>query len=203
MNYYKNKYRQNTTRLKNWDYSSPCAYFVTIRTKDGEYYFGDIENNKMKFSEIGRIAYKYFAEIIKRYPNTIIDDYVIMPNHVHGLILITDENGNFYFRNYSISNTVCSVMPRHDATVMKPIINSSNKNKFGGLVKNSIPSIINHYKGDVTKYAKNNEIGFQWQPRFYDRIVRDKDELFRIKRYIVNNPKNWERDKNNSDKILM
>ena len=67
-------------------------------------------------------------------------------------------------------------------------------NAFQMMVKNSISSVINHFKGRVTKYAKKENLPFAWQSRFYDHMIRDEDEFKRIQRYIINNPKNWDQD---------
>ncbi len=94
-------------------------------------------------------------------------------------------------------------------SITKKTIISSTKpnqwqtNKFGGLIKNSVSSIINHYKGRVTKYANKNKILFQWQPKFYDRIIRDEKELNRIRKYIHENPMKWDSDKNNFENLYM
>ena len=81
--------------------------------------------------------------------------------------------------------------------------NQWQTNKFGGLIKNSVSSIINHYKGRVTKFATQNKILFQWQPKFYDRIIRNEKELNRIPKYINENPMKWDSDKNNFENLYM
>ena len=68
-------------------------------------------------------------------------------------------------------------------------------NAFQRMVKNSISSVINHFKGRVTKYAKKENLPFKWQSRFHDHMIRDEDELKRIQQYIINNPKNWDQYK--------
>ncbi len=83
---YRNKYRIDSTRLKGWDYSSPGYYFITICTKDRECFFGEIIKEKMYLSEIGEIAHRYWAEIPNHFNNVVLDEFVIMPNHVHGII---------------------------------------------------------------------------------------------------------------------
>ncbi len=201
---FQNKYRTETTRLKNWDYSLPGTYFVTICTQKGKYYFGDIKNEQMQYTETGKIAKQYFNEIPKHYPNVVINEFVVMPNHVHGLVIITN-NSNNKIRNVEATFNVetqnfASLQQRKNHHCQQ---HRWNPNKFGGLIKNSLPSIINHYKGDVTKYANSNKILFDWQSRFYDHIVRNKNEFYRIKKYIKNNQKNWNKDKNNPNGIFM
>ena len=85
---FQNKYRIKSTRLQDWDYGSNAAYFVTICTQNREHYFGEITNGIMQLSEIGYMANKYWSEIPKHFPFVELDEFVIMPNHVHGIIVI-------------------------------------------------------------------------------------------------------------------
>jgi len=86
MDKFQNKYRIQTTRLKNWDYGWNASYFVTICTVNRECYFGEIMDGKMHFSEIGAKANEYWLEIPKHFPFVKLDVHVVMPNHVHGII---------------------------------------------------------------------------------------------------------------------
>ncbi len=86
MEKYQNKYRIKTNRLQNWDYGWNGAYFVTICTKNREHYFGNIYDDKIKFTNIGKLAEKYWCEIPKHFPFVKSDVFVVMPNHIHGII---------------------------------------------------------------------------------------------------------------------
>ena len=90
---FQNKYRLASTRLQDWDYGWSAAYFVTICTKDREYFFGEINDDVMKLSEIGKLAENFWLEIPQHFPFVILDAFVVMPNHVHGIILI-NKPGN-------------------------------------------------------------------------------------------------------------
>lgn len=85
---FRNKYRVSSTRLQTHDYSSNGYYFLTICTKNRENYFGEIVNNKMQLSKIGKTAKKFWREIPKHFPFVKLDEFVVMPNHVHGIIII-------------------------------------------------------------------------------------------------------------------
>ena len=174
---YKNKYRTKSVRWQGYDYSQEGFYFVTICTKDRELFFGDVVNGEMRFSEIGRMANKCWRKIIQRYKNVKLDEYIVMSNHVHGIL--------------NISAGTRHVETRRGASLQE------YKNKFGPLQKNSLSSIINHYKGDVRKYCNRNKYDFMWQERFYDRVIRNEEELNRIRQYIIDNPLKWEMDRNN------
>ena len=90
---YKQKYRVESNRLKDWDYSTG-AYFVTVCTKDRVNYFGDIKNGEMELSETGKIAKQYWAEIPLHFSFVKLNEYVVMPNHVHGIIMINKNGEN-------------------------------------------------------------------------------------------------------------
>ena len=85
---YRGKYRIDSTRLKGWDYSCEGFYYVTICTKDKRPYFGSIEDGEVQLSAIGEIAVSYWMEIPEHFSNVGIDEFVVMPNHVHGIVVI-------------------------------------------------------------------------------------------------------------------
>ncbi len=90
---FKNKYRIDSTRLKDYDYSQDGSYFVTICTKERELFFGEVQNNKMILNDLGVIAEKYWLEIPQHFENTELDEFIIMPNHIHGIIVIDNDRG--------------------------------------------------------------------------------------------------------------
>jgi len=179
---FRDKYRIPTSRLPNWDYSDNGYYFITICTKDKEEYFGEIIDNKMQLSEIGVIVGKYWFEIPNHFPHVELDEFVVMPNHMHGIIIIKNNVPHVETQNFASLKQVKQIKPQ---------------NKFGPQSKN-LASIIRGYKIGVKKYATIYKINFFWQSRFYDHIIRNEKEFCRIKQYIKDNPKNWETDRNNS-----
>lgn len=185
---FQNKYRIESTRLPFYDYSSDGFYFVTICTKNRECYFGKIIDYKMQYTAIGNIARKYWLEIPKHFPFVVLDEFMVMPNHLHGIIGI----------NKDISESV----ETQNLASLRERDNNGHHNEFGPQSKN-LASIIRGFKIGVKKYAAINGIEFFWQPRFYDHIIREGDEIDNIRQYIVNNPANWEYDRNNSEGLLM
>ncbi|PWJ56839.1 REP element-mobilizing transposase RayT [Dyadobacter jejuensis] len=178
---FRNKYRISSARLQNWDYASEGAYFITICTKDRLPFFGKIENGKMILSNIGVIADLMWYEIKNHSKNIELGEFVVMPNHVHG-VLILNVNG---------LNT--NVETLH-ATSLPP----TEKNKFMSEISpksNSISTIIRSYKSAVTKHGHRLGFKFEWQSRFYDHIIRDAKSFENIQNYIVDNPLNWGKDK--------
>ena len=172
---FKNKYRIPFTRLKGWDYSKDGYYFVTICVKNKICLFGRINKGKMMFTEIGRIAFKCWQEIPEHFPFVRLDEYIIMPNHVHGIVVIDK------------SNDVTSLHQR-----------KWNPNKFGPQ-SNNLASIIRGFKISVKKWATTNDIYFEWQPRFYERIIRNEKELKNVRNYIRYNPSKWFQDEENTE----
>ncbi len=94
MDKYKNKYRIPSARLRGYDYASEGAYFITICTHNREHFFGEIADGKMHLNEIGKLAEKYWAEIPDHFPDVELGNFVIMPNHTHGILIIKKSVGN-------------------------------------------------------------------------------------------------------------
>ncbi|TFF35058.1 transposase [Mucilaginibacter psychrotolerans] len=163
---YKNKYRISPARLKGWDYGSHGLYYITICTKNRSHYFGEIEKgeNETAFlnrTEIADVAESNWFSIPEFHPYVEVDSFVLMPNHLHGILFIN-----------------------------RPDKLTWSTNKFGPQSKN-LASILRGYKSSVTQYAKENAIEFVWQPRYYDHIIRNQKEYENIVGYIYNNPHNW------------
>ena len=179
MTLFKNKYRIESARLKDWDYSTPWWYYVTICTKNKAIWFGEIKNGNIILNSIGKIIDEEWKRTAKLRDNVELDYYQIMPNHFHGIIIIEgaeikNEHNNFIPFNISKET-------RGDASLQK----SSNNLSF----------IICGFKAACTgRFHKLGYKKFSWQSRFYDHIVRNEKDLFRIRNYIQNNPLKWELD---------
>lgn len=168
-------------RLSSYDYSQPGAYFITICVKNRERVFGEIKNGKMILNEMGEITKKCWMEIPLHFPHILLDEYIIMPDHIHGILMINDE---FNIKN-DINNN-----PNHDA--------DSNDIPWQSKFSRSISSAIRGFKiGAIVRNKnfcsvhENGFANFQWHKSFYDRIIRNEDELNRIRQYIQNNPIKW------------
>ena len=85
---FRNKFRIESARKMDWDYGSNAAYFITICTKDRRCYFGEVKHNEMHLSEIGKIADQYWREIPQHFPFVRLENHVVMPNHIHGIVII-------------------------------------------------------------------------------------------------------------------
>jgi putative transposase len=164
---FKNKYRIASARTQWWDYSQDGSYFLTICTKDRKCSFGDIRGGKMMLSEIGIIANACWSAIKEHAKNIELGNYVVMPNHVHGILTL---DGN-------------------------PPSETIGKLRFQNPGSNSISTIIGGYKPAVSKHARRAGVEFEWQTRFHDHVIRDEEEYERITNYILRNPSNWEEDR--------
>jgi putative transposase len=181
MELYKNKYRIDTTRLKNWDYGSPGFYFVTICTKNRECFLGEIMEMvvetqnfvSLQPSEIGNVAHENWSKIPHHFPFVRLDEFTVMPDHVHGILFFE-----------------------------KPGYDKWETNKFGPQSQN-LASVIRGYKTSVKTFATTNNIEFEWQARYYDRIIRSAKDLNNVRKYIIDNPSKWESDRNNIENLLM
>jgi putative transposase len=172
---YKNKYRIDSARLKDWDYSIPWWYYVTICTKHFRNWFGDVKDGQKILNDLGKIVEEEWLRTKDIRSNVELDYYVIMPNHFHGNIIIMDVETSR--RDVSKENETGQ---RPVSTQLKP---------------NSLGSIIGQFKSICTKRIhKLGYLQFQWQPRFYDHIIRNENDLRRIRNYIQNNPLKWELD---------
>ena len=179
---YQNKYRVDSIRLKNWDYGSNAAYFITICTQNRTHFFGHIQQGKMHLSPIGVLADAFWYEIKNREKHIHLDEYVIMPNHIHG-ILVIDKPDLDNCTNGS-RGVACNV--------------PTGKNQYMSAISpkpGSVSTIIRSYKSSVTKHANRLGIPFGWQPRFYDHIIRNETAWNNIRNYIINNPKKWSEDR--------
>ncbi len=191
---FKNKYRIETTRLQNWDYGSNGAYFVTICSKYRYHYFGGKMGGIMTLTEIGKMAEKYWFDIPQHFPFVKLGAFVVMPNHIHGIIVIDKS-----YDGRNTENAIGTIETQNFASLSQPAqtpTHSSPKNKFGPQSKN-LASIVRGFKIGVTKNARLINPDFQWQPRFYDHIIRNENEYHRISQYIIDNPSKWNDDKPN------
>ena len=187
---YQNKYRIASARLKNYDYASNGAYFITIVTKNREHFFGEIKNGEMILNELGEIVWDEWLKTPKIRPdmNLIMVEFVVMPNHIHGIVYI----GKNEFNNGD------AVVRRDAMHRVSKTVNNEYKNKFEPQCKN-LSSIIRGIKSAVTKKSREILPNFAWQTRFHDRIIRNENEFNRIREYIRKNPEMWQRDRDNGD----
>ncbi len=174
--------KRKPNRLKDYDYNHHGYYYLTICTKNRSEIFGEISNNIMHLSQIGKITNKFWVEIPEHFKYIELDEFIIMPNHIHGVIIINNDVGNadLRFSKWHSSKKYFN----------QKILNSDRS-------KMIVSKIIHGFKSSVTREIRRqiNNSNFEWQKSYYDHIIRNEKDLNRIRGYIINNPCNWETDK--------
>ena len=166
-------------RMRGFDYSRSGSYFVTICVRDHREVFGEIHEGQLTLNDYGKLVEKHWLEIPSHYQNVQLDEFIVMPNHVHGIIVIAN-NANHGIGKF-VGTEQCSV----------PV---TGMNKRTGLLSTAIKS----FKEKCLKQIRNNpdSCDFQWQRSFYDHIIRDEQSLNNIRQYIRDNPRLWTLDRN-------
>jgi len=180
MKYNNDKYRHKSIRLKGYDYTQSGAYFVTICSQDKKNIFSQIVDGNVILNEFGKIIQNEWIKTGQIRKNVIIDEYVIMPNHLHGIIIIENNHD--------------------DRRGTQQRASTSKIESFGKPVFGSLPTIIRGFKSTTTKQI--NELRSMpeiplWQRNYYEHVVRNDNDLNEIREYIINNPLKWDLDKEN------
>ncbi len=219
MNKFLNKYRIPSARWREWNYGDEGAYFVSICCKNHEHFFGKVVDGEMQLSDVGKIAEQewFKSPSVRPDMNLDMEIFQIMPNHIHGIIVIgrneynccrdvmpdvlndgeyncrdvMPDVSNFRDANHGVStqgdNEMCRMIEQQPAA-----------NHFGPQSKN-LASILRGFKSAVTIEARTIQPDFSWQTRFHDHVIRDDDEFRRIAYYIYENPANWVDDLYNKE----
>jgi len=193
---YKDKYRIESTRLPSWDYGSNAPYYVTICTKNKQKYFGKIVNNKVELNDLGKVTQKSWLAIPQFHSFVEIDEFIIMPNHLHGIIVINKPLETQFLASKIHLESVETryIVSKNTNKSETQSVASLQKNKFGPQSQN-LASIIRGFKSGVTQYAREHKIAFHWQSRYYDHIIRNYESWEMVRQYIQQNPIDWLNDK--------
>jgi putative transposase len=189
---FKGKYRIPSARWAAWDYGSNAAYFVTICVANRAHDFGAITNGEMNLSPLGQSALDCWNEIPAHFPFVELGEFVVMPNHVHGIVAI---NKTHAVETHVVETQDLASLQTQNVARPVETQNSASlpRNRFGPQSQN-LASIIRGYKIGVTKFARQNNLPFAWQARYHDHVIRNAAEQARIQQYILTNPQNWEKD---------
>ncbi len=190
MKYDPQKHHRVSIRMKGYDYTLAGAYFITIVAYQRKMLFGEIVNGEMKLNRRGEIVREeWFASAnIRKEIRLFEDEFVVMPNHGHGIVWIVDEDSRFVVgMGYPV---VGAASPGRS-----PLLKSIH------IKPKSLSSFVAGFKSSVTKRIRDelNETGI-WQRNYHDRIIRDEKELNAIRNYIESNPRNWVEDEENKSK---
>ena len=214
MPYNPNIHHRRSIRLKGYDYTQQGAYFVTICTHQRNCLFGEIVDGEMKLNTNGEIARGSWLSIPRHFQNVELDEFVIMPNHLHGIILIVNNsevegevlaNQDFLQSRSEVEGEALAISNDQNQQNLSrqcfaPTVNTGETIKINGTKPQSLAAIIQNYKSVSTRQinrinkAKGNVI---WQRNYYEHIIRDEEALNNIRQYIFNNPINWVEDKEN------
>ncbi|MCZ2480837.1 transposase [Aquirufa nivalisilvae] len=200
---FRNKYRVDSTRKPNWDYRRPGVYYITLVTKNRIHFFGSIvkripnSDNEMHLSELGKLADKFWQEIPLHFPFVELGNFVIMPDHMHGMLIIknnpeiksnitvskeeeTSFNSNVFEPNFESIQRAYTCSIRENMASISP--------KYG-----SISTVVRSYKSVVSKFAHMINPDFDWHSNYHDYVVLSRNAYDNMQRYTLNNPKNWGR----------
>jgi putative transposase len=177
------KFHRKSIRLQGANYSEPGAYFITICAAERRNIFGRIDDGRAVLSPLGEIVRGCWVQIPAHFPAANLKEFVVMPNHLHGIIGLTV--GARY------------IVPVEQRT--------RTPERFQKPVKGSIPTIVRTFKAAVTRGAKK-ELGMDgddiWQRNYFERVLRDGKEYVDASRYILENPMRWEWDEENKDRSV-
>jgi len=183
---FKGKFRIPSARLPGWDYASPGYYFVTICTQGRQEWFGEVREEEVVLSSAGKIVVEELVKTTQIRANVDLDVWVVMPNHVHAVIIIKPDVETP--RPVKMPRLVKT--PHPVETPRRGVSTKKNEWKPGVL-----GAIINQLKSKCTKRIREAGYpGFAWQSRFYDHIIRDEQSLEKIRIYILGNPVKWGSD---------
>ena len=177
MQYNKDIHRRRSIRIQNFDYSQAGAYFVTVCSLNRECLFGELVDGQVRLNQYGQMVKSEWMKTGIIRPNIHLDEFIVMPNHVHGILMINDDG-------------------------MGTLQRALTSEKFGKPVSNSLPTIVRLFKSMTTKQInvlRPTPERPVWQRNYYEHIIRDDGELERICEYIMNNPLQWAEDENNPE----
>jgi len=175
----RNKHYRRSIRLQGFDYSQAGAYFVTICTQERACLFGEVLDGDMRLNDAGGVVEQCWLAIPIHFPDVVLDAVVVMPNHVHGIVITIDR---------AVGAKKFSPLRGENAEVRTP--NRSPSKTIG--------SIVRGFKIGVTKWFRESRGKEKvWQRNYYEHIIRNEEALSRIRQYIENNPMQWAYDREN------
>ena len=188
-------HHRRSIRLKGYDYSQAGMYFVTICCQDRVCHFGKIENGEMMLNEFGKIAIDEWLKTAEIRKTVILHDYIVMPNHFHGIIEITNMRDDV---------EALRATPLQETTslpVIRPYSRTDVKNEYMSSISpkcGELATIVRAFKSAVTKQInelRNTRGEKLWQRDYWENIIRNEQSYQYIANYIINNPKKWENDR--------
>ena len=195
---------RRSIRVRGYDYRLPGAYFVTICTHEKAYLLGEIIDGTLRYSRVGLVAKECWAEIPGHFPRVQLDAHVIMPNHLHGILVFTGipEKGTPWRAPTTLVSGMSARAPTTPVSGMPRRAPTSAT--FGKPASGSLATIINLFKASVTKQVRKtcvltgrDEPPIIWQRNYYEHIIRNERSLNKIREYVCQNPARWQFDPEN------
>ena len=175
--YHPDRHYRRSIRLRGYDYSTAGAYFVTVCAAGRACLFGEVSGNDVQLNQGGMVVKETWDGLPSHYPHVVVDAFVVMPNHIHGIIVLTDDVG----------------------AGLKPALTPALTPAPTGVKRHGLPEIVRAFKtfsarqiNEIRKHAAP-----VWQRNYYEHIIRNGDALDRIRGYIAANPANWAQDMDN------
>jgi len=197
------RFHRRSIRLRGYDYTRSGAYYVTVCTQERLPLFGDVVNGVMVPNAMGDIVKRCWDAIPEHMPMVVCDAFIVMPNHMHGIVVITDVAGTSV-GGVGAANSPPLRMPATNDPDEPPPPNGTDiprRPPIAIMVKNSLGHIMQTFKAAVSRQAVRDGLMPRgtpiWQRGYYERIIRDDGEPDRIARYIAENPANWGKDRFN------
>ena len=199
MPYNPTTHHRRSIRLKGYDYSQAGMYFVTICCQDKICRFGKIENEAMVLNDFGKIAYDEWVKLQERYPNVLLDIFQIMPNHIHGIIVLNDVGATLAvaLNDDAVAQNKGAGASPAPTNVLNDV---ANDNGAGASPAPTVGNIVGGYKSLVVNRcleickSQNDYMGKLWQRNYWEHIIRNEHSYQHIADYIFNNPINWDND---------
>jgi putative transposase len=189
-------FNRRSIRLKGWDYSSPGLYFVTVCTYNRECLFGEIVNGEMLLNGASENVERCWQDIPEHFPHVELDKFVVMPNHVHGIIVITRSVGAYNYTPRILDQPI-----KEGAKDFAPLQNDRPDGSVLRSPSKTVGSIVRGFKIGVNKWFRSNTgMDKVWQRNYYEQIIRSEKELEQTRQYICENPAKWVDDDENPKK---
>lgn len=195
MTYNPDIHHRRSIRLKEYDYSGVGAYYVTLRAFQRECLFGDIVIGEMRLNDIGLIVRECWQRIPVHFPGLEVDEFVVMPNHFHAILLITESVGPIHVGAKQVS----PASPAFGRHIVKQGVSMPQ-----GTSPGSLGAIMQNFKSVSTRKInklRDNPGCPVWQRNYYERVIWDEKELTMAREYVLNNPLQWDLDNDNPKRI--
>jgi len=217
-------HRRRSIRLKNYDYSGKGAYFVTLCVQERICLYGEVVGGDMVLNPAGRKVAEIWRQLPARFPKVALDQYIVMPNHFHGIVVVHDCRGEpcvrpscgkrgHCFQGSKFSHRdLADIKEKNDQKRIGEQMRKGDQNRKGdhkdrpyGTDENSLGRVIQAFKS-LTTHAYIEGVNCQgwppfpgrlWQRNYFERVLRGQAELDAARRYILENPSRWQSDRDN------